>query len=155
MPVSSSPSPPLPDDPLPDGLPNPDPGPLDCGSSESPEPESEPLDCGPPEPADVPEPQHAAELAQSGGMPMMTPPSLSMLGLSEPKRTIDPDSTPLTGREREVIQLVSTGATNQEIAGALVISESTVKSHVKHILRKLGAANRAEAVSRHLSMIED
>lgn len=99
--------------------------------------------------------RHAAELAQSGGMPMMTPPSLSMLGLSEPKRTIDPDSTPLTAREREVIQLVSTGATNQEIAGALVISESTVKSHVKHILRKLGAANRAEAVSRHLSMIED
>jgi len=60
--------------------------------------------------------------------------------------------TPLTPREREVIDLVSTGATNSEIAGALVISESTVKSHVKHILRKLGASNRAEAVSRHLSM---
>jgi DNA-binding NarL/FixJ family response regulator len=99
--------------------------------------------------------RHAAELAQSGGMPVMAAPTLSMLGLTEPKRTIDPDSTPLTAREREVIQLVSTGATNQEIAGALVISESTVKSHVKHILRKLGAANRAEAVSRHLSMVEE
>lgn len=96
--------------------------------------------------------RHAAELAQTGGMPVMAPPSFV---LEEPRRTIDPDSTPLTAREREVIQLVSTGATNQEIANALVISESTVKSHVKHILRKLGAANRAEAVSRHLSMVED
>ncbi len=65
------------------------------------------------------------------------------------------ETTPLTSREREVIELVGTGATNSEIAGTLVISESTVKSHVKHILRKLGAANRAEAVSRHLGMIED
>ena len=54
-----------------------------------------------------------------------------------------------------MIELVSSGATNQEIANALVISESTVKSHVKHILRKLGAANRAEAVSRHLGMMDD
>jgi DNA-binding NarL/FixJ family response regulator len=61
-------------------------------------------------------------------------------------------ASPLTAREVEVIELVSAGATNNEIASALVISESTVKSHVKHILRKLGAANRAEAVSRHLSM---
>ena len=65
------------------------------------------------------------------------------------------DDTPLTAREREVIALVSAGATNQEIASALVISESTVKSHVKHILRKLGAANRAEAVSRHLALRDD
>ena len=54
-------------------------------------------------------------------------------------------------REIEVIELVSSGATNGQIASALVISESTVKSHVKHILRKLGASNRAEAVSLHLS----
>jgi DNA-binding CsgD family transcriptional regulator len=99
--------------------------------------------------------RHAAELAQAGGMPVMAPPTLQSLGLGESRRTIDPDATPLTAREQEVIELVSTGATNQEIAATLVISESTVKSHVKHILRKLGAANRAEAVSRHLSMIED
>jgi DNA-binding CsgD family transcriptional regulator len=99
--------------------------------------------------------RHAAELAQAGGMPVMAPPTLQSLGLGEGRRPIDPDSTPLTAREQEVIELVSTGATNQEIAAVLVISESTVKSHVKHILRKLGAANRAEAVSRHLSMIED
>jgi DNA-binding NarL/FixJ family response regulator len=99
--------------------------------------------------------RHAAELAQSGGMPVMAPPALQSFRPGEPRRPVDPDSTPLTAREREVIELVSTGATNHEIAAALVISESTVKSHVKHILRKLGAANRAEAVSRHLSLQED
>jgi DNA-binding NarL/FixJ family response regulator len=40
------------------------------------------------------------------------------------------------------------GDTNARIARRLVISEGTVKTHVKHILRKLGASNRAEAVSR-------
>nr|WP_239005033.1 helix-turn-helix transcriptional regulator [Mycolicibacterium sp. CBMA 360] len=40
-----------------------------------------------------------------------------------------------------------TGASNQEIADQLVITEGTVKSHVKHILRKYGAANRAQAIA--------
>ena len=55
---------------------------------------------------------------------------------------------PLTRREFEVLHLIAAGATNQRIADALVISEQTVKSHVKNILRKLGAANRTEAASR-------
>lgn len=96
--------------------------------------------------------RHAAELAQVGGMPVMAPPAPFVV-VERPQVEV-PDS-PLTAREREVIELVSAGATNQEIANALVISESTVKSHVKHILRKLGAANRAEAVSRHLGMSEE
>ena len=95
--------------------------------------------------------RHAAELAQTGGMPVMAPPGLRPARAAS-RASADCDETPLTAREREVIELVSAGATNQEIANALVISESTVKSHVKHILRKLGAANRAEAVSRHLGM---
>jgi LuxR family transcriptional regulator, regulator of acetate metabolism len=98
--------------------------------------------------------RHAAELAHSGGMPVMVPPA-SRRGTLVTRGSGDADGTPLTAREREVIELVSAGATNQEIANALVISESTVKSHVKHILRKLGAANRAEAVSRHLGMMDD
>jgi DNA-binding CsgD family transcriptional regulator len=97
--------------------------------------------------------RHAAELAQAGGMPMLAAPS-TLRSLSVQRTAIDPAS-PLTAREAEVIELVSAGATNNEIAAALVISESTVKSHVKHILRKLGAANRAEAVSRHLSMSDE
>jgi DNA-binding CsgD family transcriptional regulator len=54
----------------------------------------------------------------------------------------------LTRRELEVLELMAAGASNAEIAERLVISVGTVKSHVKHILRKLRAANRAEAVSR-------
>jgi DNA-binding CsgD family transcriptional regulator/GAF domain-containing protein len=53
----------------------------------------------------------------------------------------------LTEREAEVFELLVTGATNQAIADELVITEGTVKSHVKHILRKAGAVNRAQAVA--------
>ncbi|HEV7787665.1 MAG TPA: LuxR C-terminal-related transcriptional regulator [Pseudonocardia sp.] len=56
----------------------------------------------------------------------------------------------LTRRELDVLRLMSAGRTNGQIARQLVIAEGTVKSHVKHILRKLDAANRAEAVSRWL-----
>jgi DNA-binding CsgD family transcriptional regulator len=59
----------------------------------------------------------------------------------------------LTRREREVVELMTSGATNTRIAEQLVISEGTVKSHVKHILRKLRAANRAEAVARYLQIM--
>ncbi|MEA2495255.1 MAG: LuxR family transcriptional regulator, regulator of acetate metabolism [Thermoleophilaceae bacterium] len=100
--------------------------------------------------------RHAAELAQVGGMPVMAPPALKSVGPAPDARPVlDAADSPLTAREHEVIQLVSSGATNQEIANSLVISESTVKSHVKHILRKLGASNRAEAVSRHLTTAEE
>jgi DNA-binding NarL/FixJ family response regulator len=99
--------------------------------------------------------RHAAELAHSGGMPPMVSPTMKALSVQPEQRAALDPSSPLTARESEVIELVGTGATNNEIASALVISESTVKSHVKHILRKLGAANRAEAVSRHLSVSEE
>ncbi|HEY1715663.1 MAG TPA: LuxR C-terminal-related transcriptional regulator [Solirubrobacteraceae bacterium] len=54
----------------------------------------------------------------------------------------------LTARELEVLRLLARGNTNQAIATALVIREGTVKYHVKNILRKLGATNRADAVAR-------
>ncbi|MPY78526.1 MAG: GAF domain-containing protein [Actinophytocola sp.] len=56
----------------------------------------------------------------------------------------------LTRRELEILTHMASGETNTRIAHRLVISEVTVKSHVKRILRKLGAANRAEAVSLYL-----
>jgi DNA-binding CsgD family transcriptional regulator/GAF domain-containing protein len=58
----------------------------------------------------------------------------------------------LTSREWEILRLLATGATNGQIAAALIVSESTVKSHVKRILHKLPAANRAEAVYRYTRM---
>jgi DNA-binding CsgD family transcriptional regulator len=54
----------------------------------------------------------------------------------------------LTARETEVLSLMVAGAPNRVIAGRLVIAEDTVKSHVKQILRKLGVANRAQAIAR-------
>ena len=59
----------------------------------------------------------------------------------------------LTRRELDVLRLMSDGATNQQIADALVISSGTVKFHVGSILRKLRAANRAEAVTRYLRLM--
>lgn len=57
------------------------------------------------------------------------------------------ESDGLTPREREVLELVVTGATNREIAAALYISENTVNFHMKHILAKLHLKNRAQAVA--------
>jgi LuxR family maltose regulon positive regulatory protein len=55
---------------------------------------------------------------------------------------------PLTSREIEVLELLAAGLPNQRIAGDLVVTLDTVKKHVTHLLGKLGAANRTEAVAR-------
>jgi DNA-binding NarL/FixJ family response regulator len=54
----------------------------------------------------------------------------------------------LTGREREVLDLIAAGSTNREIAEQLYLSPHTVKEHTSALYRKLGARNRAEAVQR-------
>jgi LuxR family transcriptional regulator, maltose regulon positive regulatory protein len=55
---------------------------------------------------------------------------------------------PLSSRELEVLALLASGASNQEIAARLVIAPNTAKRHVKHILAKLVATNRTQAVAR-------
>ena len=55
---------------------------------------------------------------------------------------------PLTAREMEVLGMLAAGRSNQAIAGELVVTLDTVKKHVTHVLGKLGAASRSEAVAR-------
>ena len=57
-------------------------------------------------------------------------------------------ATPLSDREREVLTLIASGATNREIAERLYLSPHTVKEHASALYRKLGVKNRAEATRR-------
>jgi len=71
--------------------------------------------------------------------------------------TVVPPATPavlgaLTKRETEVLDLMIAGATNSAIAERLIITEDTVKSHVKRILRKLGVTNRSQAIAISLGL---
>jgi DNA-binding CsgD family transcriptional regulator len=75
---------------------------------------------------------HDVSLGRSGGLAM--------------PRELRP-SEGLSPREREVFELIAQGRTNQEIARALFISESTTKVHVRHILEKLGVHSRVEAAA--------
>jgi len=67
--------------------------------------------------------------------------------------TIAPDSAlaaALSDRERQVFERLVLGASNAEIADELVITVETVKTHVKRILRKIGAINRSEAIALYM-----
>jgi DNA-binding CsgD family transcriptional regulator len=67
--------------------------------------------------------------------------------------TIAPDSAlaaTLSDRERQVFERLVLGASNADIADELVITVETVKTHVKRILRKVGAINRSEAIALYM-----
>ena len=72
---------------------------------------------------------------------------LSLRTATEPPPT---PHAPLTPRQLEILRLIAQGLTNAAIAERLVVTEGTIKWHVKQILAKTASSNRAEAVARVL-----
>ena len=88
------------------------------------------------------------EVATGGAWldPAVTGRVLAAYRAAVPAQTTDDRVKELTAREAEVLRLVARGATNAEIAEQLFISEVTVKTHLGHILTKLGLRDRAAAI---------
>jgi DNA-binding NarL/FixJ family response regulator len=93
------------------------------------------------------------DFRRNGSLPMSRVMAGKALAHLQHRKTVTaehqpPPDTSLTWREREILRRIAGGARDREIATALVVAETTIKTHVRHILRKLGARNRAEAVAR-------
>ena len=71
--------------------------------------------------------------------------SRSLRGLSKQTVGMKDLIEPLTEREIEVLRLLATGLNNRDIGSILFIAESTVKTHVEHIIGKLGVSDRVQA----------
>ena len=87
----------------------------------------------------------------AAGEPVVAPAVLArMMGHFSTRPPVPPARPPgyddLSEREREVLAMIGAGRSNTEIAEALVISMSTVKTHVRHVFAKLGLRDRAQAV---------
>jgi DNA-binding NarL/FixJ family response regulator len=96
-------------------------------------------------------------LNQELAMEMLQRFAVEEVSLTEPHSK--PEESPgqlldesLTSRELEVLQLLASGLTNQEIGRRLVISPGTVKHHVRHIVSKLGVSDRTQAAVRAVAL---
>jgi DNA-binding CsgD family transcriptional regulator len=81
--------------------------------------------------------------------PQLTRTFIEEVHLAEPEGQ---KSTPLSKREREILQKVADGATTRQVASDLGISPHTVKTHLERIFEKLGAKDRAQAVAIAIRM---
>ncbi|GFH34461.1 response regulator transcription factor [Streptomyces pacificus] len=94
---------------------------------------------------------HAVRLVAEGDL-LLFPAAVRRLAVSHGRGHGDTSArdtverAALTGREGEVLRLMARGLSNAEIAGCLVVSTETVKSHVSAVLAKLGARDRTQAV---------
>jgi DNA-binding NarL/FixJ family response regulator len=77
---------------------------------------------------------------------------LRQWAVAQTARLKDADGAPLSPRENAVLRLIGRGLSNKRIARSLEIAPETVKSHAKHILKKLNAQTRAEAVALAVEM---
>jgi DNA-binding NarL/FixJ family response regulator len=91
----------------------------------------------------------AIHVAADGGSMLQTPMTRRLIerfaAVPDPAR-FRPELERLTPRETEVLQLIARGLTNAEIAAELIVTEHTAKTHVAHILDKLGIRDRVQAV---------
>jgi DNA-binding NarL/FixJ family response regulator len=100
---------------------------------------------------DAPAPQLVAGIRTVGQGDALLAPSITRRLIAEFAATRNPLTAPasfseLTPRELEVFRLLATGMSNSEIAGELIVSETTIKTHVTRILLKLGVRDRVQAV---------
>ncbi len=98
------------------------------------------------DPADLFEQLRGLALGEAALSRLMANKILREFARTEPELPRTGDD-PLTGRERQVLQLVARGLTNREIAETLVIAENTVKNHLRNILSKLHLDNRVQAAA--------
>ena len=70
---------------------------------------------------------------------------ISNVSTSKPEETLPAGFSELTTREREVLAMITKGASNREIAQALFLSEGTVRNHITHILTRLNLRDRTQA----------
>ena len=91
---------------------------------------------------------HQSVRAVASGNTLFSQDSLRRIVAARPATAAAPNIPNLgllSGRERDVLQELATGASNADIAGRLYLSETTVKTHISAVFTKLGARNRVEA----------
>ena len=100
------------------------------------------------EPAEL----HNAILRVQEGLAVLSPEVTRQVMQAVGNEAGRPADAGLSEREMDVLQCLAQGMTTVQVGDSLFISENTVKTHVRHILEKLQASNRAEAVSKALQM---